>query len=59
MIPVGWVRLGAPDDVLQWHQAMDEEALAIGHTHLTLEIHNHSGIEGLWKAIEEGRLASS
>ena len=36
---------------------MDEEALTIVRTPFALEIHNTAGLEGLWKAIRESRLA--
>ena len=36
---------------------MDEQALTIVRTPFALEIHNTAGLEGLWKAIHEGRLA--
>jgi len=57
LIHLGWVRLGVPEDVVRWLQAMDEEALTIVRTPFALEIHNTAGLEGLWKAIREGRLA--
>ena len=58
LIHLGWVRLGVPEDVVRWLQAMDEEALTIVRTPFALEIHNEAGIDGLWKAIHEGRLAA-
>jgi hypothetical protein len=53
-----WVRLGVPEDVVRWLQAMDEEALTIVRTPFALEIHNEAGIDGLWRAIQEGRFAA-
>jgi hypothetical protein len=58
LIHSGCVRLGVPEDVVRWLQAMDEEALTIVRTPFTLEIHYADGIDGLWKAIQEGRLAA-
>ena len=58
LIHLGWVRLGVPEDVVRWLQAMDEDALTIVRTPFALEIHNEAGIDGLWKAIHEGRLAA-
>ena len=55
LIHLSWVRLGVPEDVVRWLQAMDEEALTIVRTPFALEIHNADGLEGLWKAIQEGR----
>ena len=52
-----WVRLGVPEDVVRWLQAMDEEALTIIRTPFALKFHNTEGLEGLWNAIREGRLA--
>ena len=57
LIHLGWVRLGVPEDVVRWLQAMDEDALTIVRTPFALEIHNTAGLEGLWKAIREGTLA--
>jgi hypothetical protein len=55
LIHMGWVRLGVQEDVVRWLQAMDEEALTIVRTPFALEIHNTAGLDGLWKAIREGK----
>jgi hypothetical protein len=52
------VRLSAPEDVVRWLQAMDEETLTIVRSPFALEIHNEAGIAGLWEAIQEGWLAA-
>ena len=41
------MRLGVPEDVVRWLQAMDDEALTIVQTPFALEIHNADGIDGL------------
>ena len=58
LIHLGWVRLGVPEDVVRWLQAMDEDALTIVRTPFALKIHNADGIDGLCKAIREGRFAA-
>ena len=58
LIQLGWILLGVPEDVVGWLQAMNEEALTIVRTPFALEIHNADGLERLWKAIQEGRLAA-
>ena len=59
LIHLGWVRLGVPEDVVCWLQAMDEEALTIVRTPFALEIHNTAGLEGLWKASRFPGVASN
>jgi hypothetical protein len=57
-IHLGWVRLRVPKDVVRWLQAMNKEAFTIVWKPFALKIHNADGIEGLWKAIQEGWLAA-
>ena len=58
LIHLGWIRLGVPEDVVEWLQAMDEGAFTVVRSPFAMGIQKEEGIEGLWKAIKNGNLSA-